>query len=510
MPERQQQDQMDEDHGEHMEEEFIDDADAEEIVQVDDDHPMEEEDEELLLENDSAAHFDKHTDSIFCIAQHPIHPEIIITGSGDDTAYIFDSSQTAAAEKPLLPKSYETTPQQSKERESLPVIAHLDGHKDSVNAVCFTAPRGEYVITAGLDGKLRAWKDTSENLAGRAWQFLAESQEVEEINWIATCPSSKAGNDEQTKNVVAIGASDGSVWVYRVDASEEAAEPLTIVATYFQHTAPCTAGAWTPDGQLLATVSEEGSFYVYDVFGAAAAAGVTASAGTQSVVALTVQDQRFAVEGGLYSVAISPSGTFAVVGGAEGHIKVVGLPRLTDTSAKSKAKGKGGAGAAGGSGAGTLLASLQAQSDGIESLSFSSPPLNLLAAGSVDGSIALFDVAHRFAVRRHIRGAHEETAVVKVEFVHCETNTASASTSSGRPWLLTSVGMDGVVKRWDTRGGTVAAGHGLLKEWRGHVGVSENEEGEQSGGILDFVQGDKEGRRIVTAGDDGIALVFEE
>ncbi|KAK2810007.1 hypothetical protein FQN49_008572, partial [Arthroderma sp. PD_2] len=337
-----QQDPMEEDREEHSEGEFLDDADAEEVVQVDDDHPMEE-DEELLLENDSAAHFDQHSDSLFCIAQHPIHPEIIITGSGDDTAYIFDSSQ-AAAEKPLLPKSYETTPQPSKERESLPVIAHLDGHKDSVNAVCFTAPRGEYAITAGLDGKLRAWKDTSENQAGKSWQYLAESQEVEEINWIATCPSSKNDDNEQTQNVIAIGASDGSVWVYRVDAREEAPEPLTIVSTFFQHTAACTAGAWTPDGQLLATVSEEGSFYVYDVFGSAAAAGFTSSAGTQSVVALTVQDQRFAVEGGLFSVAISPSGTFAVVGGAEGHIKVVGLPRVSDTSsAKSKSQGKGGA-----------------------------------------------------------------------------------------------------------------------------------------------------------------------
>jgi ribosome assembly protein SQT1 len=41
------------------------------------------------------------------------------------------------------------------------------------------------------------------------------------------------------------------------------------------------------------------------------------------------------------------------------------------------------------------------------------------------------------------------------------------------------------------------------------MGASENEEGEQAGGIMGFVQG-FDGRRIVTAGDDGISLVFEE
>lgn len=51
---------------------------------------------------------------------------------------------------------------------------------------------------------------------------------------------------------------------------------------------------------------EDGSSYVYDVFGAAAAAGISGSPGTNAVVGLTAVDQRFAVDGGLYSVAVSP------------------------------------------------------------------------------------------------------------------------------------------------------------------------------------------------------------
>lgn len=488
---------------------YVEADEAEEIFQRDEDHPMESDgededqpmtyEEQITFQNDSSAHFDLHNDSIFCVAQHPLHNNIVITGAGDDTAYIFDSTP---AEKPLLPASYESNPQ-PREREGLKSITKLDGHSDTVNGVVFTEPAGEYAVTAGLDGKLRAYRDSTPDKTGFAWEFVAEAQEVEEINWISVCPFVKGGDEK--RNVFAIGANDGSAWVFRIDHTDSA-QPISIIQSFFQHTESCTAGAWTPDGNLLATVSEDGSFYVYDVFGAAAAAGISGSPGTNAVVGLTAEDQRFAVDGGLYSVAISPGGGIAAVGGAEGHIRVVGLPRLASGAQGGKGKG---AQASTASAAGTILAALQAQSDGIETLSFSQPPLTLLAAGSVDGSIALYDAAHRFAVRRHIKEAHEGSAVVKVEFLQSRTVAASAAPGQGRSWLLTSVGLDGVVRRWDSRGGTAAAAQGLLKEWKGHMGATENEDGEQAGGIMGFVQG-LDGKRIVTAGDDGISLVFEE
>ncbi|KAJ6155684.1 hypothetical protein N7470_006250 [Penicillium chermesinum] len=491
---------------------YVEADEAEEIFQRDEDHPMESDgededqpmtyDEQITFQNDSSAHFDSHNDSVFCVAQHPVHNNIVITGAGDDTAYIFDSTP---AEKPLLPASYESNPQ-PRERDSLKAIAKLDGHSDTVNGVIFTEPAGDYAVTAGLDGKLRAYRDSTPDKTAFAWEFVAEAQEVEEINWIAVCPFTQ-GNEEK-RNVFAIGANDGSAWVFRVDHTDSA-QPISIIHT--RSLVP--RGAWTPDGNLLATVSEDGSFYVYDVFGAAAAAGIAGSPGTNAVVGLTAEDQRFAVDGGLYSVAVSPGGGIAAVGGAEGHIKIVGLPRLG--GAPQAGKGKG-APASTASAAGTILAALQAQSDGIETLSFSQPPLTLLAAGSVDGSIALYDAAHRFAVRRHIKEAHEGNAVVKVEFLQSKTAAparpgpaAASAPGQGRSWLLTSVGLDGVVRRWDARGGTTAAAQGLLKEWKGHMGATENEDGEQAGGIMGFVQG-LDGKRIVTAGDDGISLVFEE
>lgn len=233
--------------------------------------------------------------------------------------------------------------------------------------------------------------------------------------------------------------------------------------------------------------------YAWDVWGHAAAKGLVNDNGT--ALSLTGADQRFNVEGGLYSVAVEPNGAFAAVGGAEGAMRIVSLPRVGAAPPQGKGKAKGKADASAG---GQILASLQLQAETVETLAFTTASQTLLAAGSVDGSIAVFDPARRFAVRRHIAGAHEEQAVVKVEFVK-------------GTWLLTSCGMDGVVRRWDLKAGgaagvQVAAGaggaQGLVKEWRGHRGEGEG------GGVLGFVQGET-GGRVVTAGDDGVVLVFE-
>lgn len=482
-----------------------DDA-AEEIVNDDNDMAMDsgddDDNEELILVNDAIAYFDQPQDSLFTIAQHPVHPSLVAVGGSAGTqddapgaGWVVDTS--AAQGRPVLPASFASDPSAAADRPPptpLESLYALDGHSDSINSLCWTLPAGEVLVSGGLDGRIRAWKADARPSAGLAMTPLGETQEVDEVNWIAACPSA------QSPNTVALGASDGSVWVYTIDPAD-AANPLQIVQSYFLHTGACTAGAWTPDGQLLATVSEDGTLYVWDVWGAAAARGVIDNNG-QTAVAMSPEDQRFEVEGGLYSVAIDPKATFVAVGGAGGAIKIVSLPRL---NAAAPAGGKGKSSGADVTTGGQILASLHSQSDGVETLDVTlaqtTPATVLLAAGSVDGSICIYDATRRFAVRRHIVGAHEEHSVVKVEFVK-------------NSWTLTSCGMDGVVRRWDLRGSAVgpgaaatggaatAADGGLAKEWKGHRGDGEG------GGVLGFVQG-QTGERVVTAGDDGVSLVFE-
>ncbi|KJZ72517.1 hypothetical protein HIM_08041 [Hirsutella minnesotensis 3608] len=389
-----------------------DDA-AEEIVEnEDDDIAMDSDNEELVLQNDSIAYFDLPSDSLFAIAQHPAHPSLIAVGGSagqeDDApgaGWIFDAS--VAQSRPVLPSSFASDPaadDASPRTTQLESLFSLDGHSDSINALAWTLPQGQVLVSGGLDGRLRAWKADVRPGQGLDVSLLGETQEVEEINWLAACPA------PSHPNTVALGASDGSVWVYTIDPTDDAA-PLQIVQSYFLHTGSCTAGAWTPDGQMLATVSEDSSLYVWDVWGLAAAQGLVGDNG-MTAVSLTGSDQRFEVEGGLYSVAIDPKGAFVAAGGAGGAIKIVSLPRLTpQTQSQSQARGRAGAGksASDPSTGGQILASLHTQGESVETLAVSltstTPPTTLVAAGSVDGSIVVFDASRRFAVRRHIVGA---------------------------------------------------------------------------------------------------------
>ncbi|KAI9726233.1 MAG: hypothetical protein M1834_009088 [Cirrosporium novae-zelandiae] len=486
----------------------IDPTNQEEEEEEDDEVQLDPGDAEEVIElqNDSAAHFDGHSDSILCIAQHPIHSSIVATGGVDDLAYIFDSTP---AEKPVLPSSWGSNPiaADNAERESLKPLVKLEGHKDSVSAITFTLPNGEFLVTTGLDGQIRVYQDKSPELTGTQYIFLASAQETEDINWLTPCPN------PTYPNTFALGAKDGSVWIYTINPSDPTT-PLTIAQAFYLHTGESTAGAWNPTGDLLASVSDDSALLVFDAFGLYSAAGLANPVGSQTVVALNAQDQRFAVEGGLYCVAIAPGGAFVAVGGANGTVKIIGLPRLPDTTttpssskSKSKSKARATANTSTAGQAGQILASLSAQGnspdDSIETLSFSSPQFNLLAAGCVDGSVAVFDTQHAFRLRRMISDAHEGYAVVKVEFVRDSS-------------VLTSVGYDGVVRRWETRGGMMGASGsgsgsasgsgagGLMGEWKGHPPVDEEGQG---GGILGFVQGG--GERIVTAGNEGVGLIFE-
>jgi len=437
-----------------------------------DDEPM-----EVDLINDSSVYFDQHTDSIYCLSQHRHFPcKVILTGGGDDVAYIWE-----------VPSASEVRPAEAK------VLQKLGGHTDSIVAGGWTHD-GNTLITAGLDGRVRSWRQKLPGRTGvkvNGWEWASEVQEVEEVQWVDFHPG---------ENVFALGAGDGSVWVYEVEGSGE----LVLRHAMYNHTGSCTAGQWTPDGGLLVTVSEDGSLYAWDV-----------NEGGRAVVSLTGDDQRWFVDGGWVSVAVNWDSSAAVAGSAGGVCKVVGLPRTTTATttniipAPSRGRGGRGAGTAGGSQAGQILATMATHTQSVESLSFSRS-LPLLASSSVDGSIVIYDTSRAYSVRRTIPHAHPnprfspsqqpptststststpaepiedngENTVVKVEFIN--------STHPPTGIILTSCGVDGTVKRWDGRSGAE------LGCWRGHAD-----------GVLGFVQAE---RRIVTAGDDHVALVFD-
>lgn len=164
----------------------------------------------------------------------------------------------------------------------------------------------------------------------------------------------------------------------------------------------------------------------------------------------TAQDER--LSGGAMGwnvIALDMAGKICTVGSPDGKAKVINM--MT----------------------GALLASLETQTDSIEAISYAKT-LPLLAIASIDGTIALYEVPS-LRLRTVLR--HDD-AVVGLHF------------EPGTPMLF-SCSTDRTVRRWDVRTSQEE------RCWRGH----------QDAILCMAVQAG--GRKVITAGDDKTALVFD-
>eukprot|EP01120_Amphizonella_sp_Union-15-10_P012035 TRINITY_DN5277_c0_g1_i2.p1 TRINITY_DN5277_c0_g1~~TRINITY_DN5277_c0_g1_i2.p1 ORF type:complete len:261 (-),score=49.37 TRINITY_DN5277_c0_g1_i2:56-796(-) len=130
-----------------------------------------DEEEEILPLTQPKATFNKHTDSVYCIATHPTKPEIFATGSGDESACTW----SLLSENP---------------------IQVLSGHTDSVVCCSFNWD-GKLFATGGMDGKCFIW-DTE---TGNQLKAL-EGSEATSMVW------------HPKGNVIFVGSSDGTGWMW--------------------------------------------------------------------------------------------------------------------------------------------------------------------------------------------------------------------------------------------------------------------------------------------------------
>jgi WD40 repeat protein len=129
------------------------------------------------------------------------------------------------------------------------------------------------------------------------------------------------------------------------------------------HTSTVNIGTFTPSGKRLLTGDSTGTLIYWD------------PRLTSPLWKLSSEDDRFGLTGGVVSIAVNKEGTVAVVGGAEGGVKVV---KLTEEK-------------------GEVIRGLEghAEGDSVESIvfvDFGGTGREVVVTGGTDGKICVWDV----------------------------------------------------------------------------------------------------------------------
>jgi ribosome assembly protein SQT1 len=215
-------------------------------------------------------------------------------------------------------------------------------------------------------------------------------------------------------------------------------------------------------GKRVVTAGADGTFIFFD------------PRSPDPVFKFTPDDARFDI-GGITSLAVNPASTLAVVGGASGGIRVISLSK------------------------GEIVGALGGHKEGesVESIAFVgfAGAAEIVVTGGTDGKAHVWDLT-----TMRLRTTLEHG--VSSSFAHCQAMTDSLCylqdpvtvllpLPSPKTHLLVSGSADSVLRTWDTRTGT------LLREHKGHRGP-----------VLGAALAPS-GDSVVSAGDDGVCLVFQ-
>ncbi|EPT05558.1 hypothetical protein FOMPIDRAFT_1039482 [Fomitopsis schrenkii] len=214
------------------------------------------------------------------------------------------------------------------------------------------------------------------------------------------------------------------------------------------HTAPVQCGDFTPDGKRIITADAEGTLIFWD------------PRSPSPVFKLSASDARFDMEG-ITALAVNPASTLAVVGGTTGSVRVVSLSK------------------------GEVVGALGGHNEGesVEAVAFveltpgaaAQTAGGIVVTGATDGKACIWDLS---------------TNRLRATLEHEDAVTTLLPLPAPKGHLIVSGSADRILKTWDARTGT------LVREHKGHHGP-----------ILGATLG-LEGGVVVSAGDDGVCLVF--
>ncbi|KDR76235.1 hypothetical protein GALMADRAFT_67491 [Galerina marginata CBS 339.88] len=214
------------------------------------------------------------------------------------------------------------------------------------------------------------------------------------------------------------------------------------------HSGPVNCGEFTPDGKRIISADQEGFLIFWDPRSSA------------PLFKLGPDDARFSLDG-ITSIGVNPSSTLAVVGGAAGGIRVVSLNK------------------------GEVVSTLGGHTEGesIEAIVFvdltgtgaGNAGPGVAVTGATDGKACIWDLS---------------TMRLRATLQHEDAITTLLAHPAPKSYLLVSGSADKTLRTWDARSGT------LLRTHTGHGAP-----------ILGASLG-LDGSVVVSAGDDGLCMVF--
>ena len=170
--------------------------------------------------------FRGHTDCVYCSALHPTEPGLVVTGGGDDKAYLWRF--------PITSKLVDTG-----EKVDVEAVIPLEGHTDTITSVGFNFD-GSMVLTGSYDGTVRVWKtDTGE--------YLRTLDGPEDVEWAAW---------HSKGNAVIAGSKDGTLWMWLAHNGQ-------CLQVFAGHEGAVSCGAFSADGKVICSGGEDGTMRVW-------------------------------------------------------------------------------------------------------------------------------------------------------------------------------------------------------------------------------------------------------
>ena len=325
------------------------------------------------------------------------------------------------------------------------MAGNITAHTESVICSSFTCD-GKFLVTADMNGKILVHAGLK---GGAQWKLVSELNEVQEVVWLKAHPV--------VPSIFAFGAIDGSVWCYQISEQDGSLEQLM---SGFAHTQDCTMGEFINldkgDAAIeLVTASLDSSIIGWNAY-------------TGQQLFKIAQADIKGLEAPWVSLAVAPAaltkGNYGVVAAGSNN-GVLAIINANNNGAVLHIETV------------VELKSEQEELDAsIESVCWSQK-YPLMAVGLVGGQILLYDT-NTWRVRRQFV---LEDSITKLVF---DNDDIFASCINGK------------VYQYDAKTGAekfICVGHNM--------------------GVMDFIivhpKDASQPRKVITAGDEGVSLVFD-